>query len=264
MSTQSSKAAKSVSESGLAAIPKIRIYGVPISKMDMKQTVAYLTQAIEQKIPHQIITANPIMVMAALEDPAYMSMMKQAELIVPDGAGVVWAAGYVGEHVAERVAGYDLLHQLMKVGEPKGWKVYLLGASREVIEAAADRLRALYPGIQLVGVRDGYFNNQQDEEVLREIEQAAPDLLFVGRSAANQEPWIAKYKNRLEIPVMMGVGGSFDVLSGKLKRAPILFQKLRLEWFYRLLQEPWRYKRMLILPKFAVKVIREKEKVTKP
>lgn len=246
------------------AIPKVRIYGVPISKMGMDQTVAYLAKAIEQRQPHQIITANPIMVMSALDDPAYMSMMQQAELIVPDGTGVVWAANYVGEPVVERVPGYDLLNELMKAGESKGWKVYLLGASNEVIQAAADKIRKNYPGIKLVGVRDGYFKDEQDAEVIQAILDAAPDLLFVGRAAANQEPWIGKYKAQLGVPVMMGVGGSFDVLSGKLKRAPVVFQKLRLEWFYRLLQEPWRYKRMLLLPKFAMKVMRDKEKVTKP
>jgi len=246
-----------------AAVPKVRIYGVPISKLDMKQTVAYLSDVIERRQPHQIITANPIMVMAALEDPVYMRIMQSAELVVPDGTGVVWAANYVGDPVAERVPGYDLLQELMKAGERKGWKVYLLGASPEVIQAAADRLKASYPGIQLVGVRDGYFKEAQDEEVIEDIVKAAPDLLFVGRSVATQEPWIDKYKEQLGIPVMMGVGGSFDVLSGKLKRAPKLFQKLRLEWFYRLLQEPWRYKRMLVLPKFALKVMRDKAKVTK-
>jgi N-acetylglucosaminyldiphosphoundecaprenol N-acetyl-beta-D-mannosaminyltransferase len=121
----------------------------------------------------------------------------------------------------------------------------------------------MYPGIRLVGCKDGYFSEEQDEEVIAEIREAAPDLLFVGRSADKQEPWIAKYKNRLGVPVVMGVGGSFDVLSGKLKRAPVLFQRLHLEWFFRLLQEPWRYKRMLALPKFVMKVIREKDKVSK-
>jgi N-acetylglucosaminyldiphosphoundecaprenol N-acetyl-beta-D-mannosaminyltransferase len=243
--------------------PFVRIFGVPISQMSMKQTVAYLTEAIERKRPKQVITANPIMVMSAIDDPAYMAMMKQAELIVPDGTGVVWAANYVGEPVAQRVPGYDLLHELMKVGEPKGWKVYLLGASTEVIEAAANKLQEGYPGVQVVGCRNGYFSEEQDAEVIQSIVQAAPDILLVGRSADKQEPWIAKHKQQLQVPIMMGVGGSFDVLSGKLKRAPVIFQKLRLEWFYRLLQEPWRYKRMLTLPKFAMKVIREKENVTK-
>lgn len=246
------------------SFPTVTIFGVPISKMNMKQTVEFLTQVIQNRKPHQVITANPIMVMAALQDPEYMRMMKAAELIVPDGAGVVWAAGYVGNPVQERVAGYDLVHELMKAGEKRGWRVYLVGASSEVIEAAANRLKQLYPGLQLVGFRDGFFGEKEDSEVIRAIREAEPDILLVGRSAATQEPWIAKFKDQLGVPVMMGIGGSFDVLAGKLKRAPVLFQKLRLEWFYRLLQEPWRFKRMLVLPKFAIKVIREKENVQKP
>ncbi|MCD1260864.1 WecB/TagA/CpsF family glycosyltransferase [Paenibacillus athensensis] len=245
-------------------VPTVPIFGVPVSRMDMRHTLDYLAEAIRRKQPHQVITANPIMIMAALDDPAYLTMMKQAELVVPDGAGVVWAAGYVGQPVAERVAGYDLLHELMKLGQTAGWRVYLLGAAPDVIQAAAQRLKTLYPSLELVGVRDGYFSEAEDAEVIRDITDKAPDILLIGRSAASQEPWIAKYKNQLRVPIMMGVGGSFDVLSGKLKRAPVLFQKLRLEWFYRLLQEPWRYKRMLVLPKFAVKVIREKENVVKP
>lgn len=246
------------------SFPKVSIFGVPISKMSMRETVAYLSQAIEKRVPQQIITANPIMVMTALEQPDYMRMMKSADLVVPDGAGVVWASGYVNNPVAERVAGYDLIQELMKAGESKGWKVYLIGASPEVIEAAAARLQELYPRIQLVGFRDGFFGEKEEADVIQAVREAAPDILLVGRSADKQEPWIAKYKNELGVPVMMGVGGSFDVLSGKLKRAPVLFQKLKLEWFYRLLQEPWRYKRMLVLPKFAMKVIREKENVQKP
>ncbi|MGG2197682.1 MULTISPECIES: WecB/TagA/CpsF family glycosyltransferase [Paenibacillus] len=246
------------------SFPKVTIFGVPISKMNMKETVAYLTKIIETGKPHQIITANPIMVMTALEDPRYMTMMKQAELVVPDGAGVVWAAGYVGNPVAERVAGYDLMHELMKLGETRGWKVYMVGASPDIIEAAANRLKQLYPALQLVGFRDGYFGEKEDSRVIEAIRALSPDILLVGRSADKQEPWIAQHKEELGVPVIMGVGGSFDVLSGKLKRAPVFFQKLRLEWFYRLLQEPWRYKRMLVLPKFALKVIREKETVQKP
>jgi N-acetylglucosaminyldiphosphoundecaprenol N-acetyl-beta-D-mannosaminyltransferase len=260
----SQKALTEIGSMQSKTIPKVHIFGVPISKMSMKQTVAYLTNAIENRLAHQVITANPIMVMSAVENREYLAIMGQAELIVPDGAGVVWAANYVGEPVAERVAGYDLLHELMKVGETRQWKVYMLGASTEVIEAAAAKLKDMYPAIEIVGCRNGYFGEDEDAEVVRNIVEAAPDLLLVGRSADNQEPWIAKYKQQLQVPIMMGVGGSFDVLSGKLKRAPIFFRKLRLEWFYRLLQEPWRYKRMLVLPKFAVKVICEKEKVTKP
>ncbi|MFC0212925.1 WecB/TagA/CpsF family glycosyltransferase [Paenibacillus chartarius] len=231
--------------------------------MNMRDTVSYLTDVIERGEPNQVVTANPIILMTGLDNPSYMKMLRDAELVVPDGAGLVWAAGYVGEPVAERVAGYDLMHELMKAGNSRGWKVYLLGAAPGIADAAADKIRAMYPGIQIVGCRDGFFKDEEDEAVIAHVAAAAPHILLVARGANNQDPWIAKYKKRLGVPVMMGVGGSFDVLSGRLKRAPKLFQRLRLEWFYRLLQEPARYKRMLILPKFALKVMRDKENVTK-
>lgn len=244
-------------------LPTVTIFGVPFSKMSLKETVEYLTQAVLEKKPHQVITANPIMVMEARKSPEYLAIMKRSELIVPDGAGVVWAANYVGEPVAERVTGFELLHELLTVGEKHRWKVYLLGASPDIIQTAAEKLKLQYPLIEWVGVRDGYFGPEQDEEVIADIQEKQPDLLFIGRSADRQEPWIDRYKHRLKVPVMMGVGGSYDVISGKLKRAPKLFIRLRLEWFYRLLQEPWRYKRMLVLPKFAFSVIRHKDKVTR-
>jgi len=245
------------------SFPKISIFGVPISKLGFQDSIRYLVQAVESRKPHQVITANPIMVMTALERPPYMEMMKRAEFIVPDGAGVVWAAGYVGNPVAERVPGIELMQELVRLAEEKGWKVYLLGTSPEFIEKAAEKLRGLHPRLNLA-YRDGFFRPEQDQEIIDRIREFEPDLLFVGRSVDTQEPWIDRYKETLGVPVIMGVGGSFDVLSGKLKRAPKLFRQLRLEWFYRLLQEPKRLPRMLVLPKFALKVIREKENVQKP
>lgn len=241
----------------------VTIFGIPFYKWGMQETVQYLTDVISSRKPHQVITANPIMVMAALEDPSYKKMMQQAELIVPDGTGVVWASRVGGDPVAERVAGYELLHELMKQGERHCWKVYLLGASPEVVQETAKRLKIQYPGTEIVGCRDGYFSSEQDEEVVEEIRRTSPDLLFVARGADTQEPWIAKYKQRLAVPVMMGVGGSFDVISGRTKRAPKVFQKLRLEWLYRLLREPTRFRRMLALPKFVARVLRERGNLTK-
>ena len=244
-------------------VPKVNIFGVPISKLGFRDTLSQLIAAVESRKPHQVITANPIMVMTAMEDPAYMRMMKSAEIVVPDGAGVVWAAGYVGNPVTERVPGIEVMSELFKTAEERGWKVYLLGASPEVIAAAVDNIRQKHPRLILAGFRDGYFGPEADAEVIAEIRRVEPDLLFVGRSAATQDPWIGQHKEALGVPVMMGVGGSFDIFAGKLKRAPKLFRQLKLEWFYRLLQEPYRYKRMLVLPKFALKVIREKENVQK-
>jgi N-acetylglucosaminyldiphosphoundecaprenol N-acetyl-beta-D-mannosaminyltransferase len=134
------------------------------------------------------------------------------------------------------VAGIDLMHELFAKGEIKGWRIFLLGASPEIIQVTAGKLKSRYPQLQLVGVRDGYFKADENEAVVNQIREAAPDILLVGRSADKQEPWIDRYKDDLGVPIMMGIGGSFDVLSGKLKRAPKIFISLRLEWFYRLLQ----------------------------
>lgn len=243
--------------------PTVRIFGLPFSKMNMDETVRYLTNAIRQKRPTHVITGNPIMVMAGLDDPAFYRSMEGADLIVPDGAGVVWASRYVGEPVTERVAGFDLLHQLMATGELEGWTAYLLGTTQDIIEEAARRLQQQYPKMRIVGFRNGFFGPEEDRAVVDTIRSLSPDLLFVARAMTNQEPWLARYKRELGVPVMMGVGGSFDVISGRLKRAPVLMQKMGLEWLHRLLLQPTRFKRMLVLPKFAWKVIRERENVTK-
>ena len=241
----------------------VPIYGIPFSKMSLNETVQYLTEAIDNRQTTHVITANPIMIMAALDNPAYERMMRKADLIVPDGAGVVWAAKYGGNPVAERVTGIELLNKLMEQGERRRWKVYLLGTTQEIIDAAAEKLQLQYPQVRIVGARNGFFGPEQDDEVVETIRAAEPELLFVARGADTQEPWIVKHRDRLGVPLIMGVGGSFDVISGRLKRAPMAIQKLRLEWLFRLLQEPKRYKRMLALPKFVLKVLRDKEKVTK-
>jgi len=238
----------------------VPLYGIPFSTMSMEETVQYLTAAIEDNRQTHVITANPIMVMTALENADYARMMKKADLIVPDGAGVVWAANYAGSPVTERVTGFELLHRLMEQGEKRRWKAYLLGTTPEIIEAAADKLQLQYPQVRIVGWHDGFFGADQDAEVVEQIRAAGPDLLFVARGAETQEPWIVAHREQLGVPLLMGVGGSFDIISGRLKRAPVLFQKLKLEWFYRLLQEPKRFRRMLVLPKFVVKVLRDKEK----
>lgn len=242
-------------------IPTVSLYGLSISKLSMKETVAFLEKAIVSRQPHQVITINPIMIMAALDSPSHMDAMKRAELLVPDGSGVVWAAKHIGEPVTEKVAGIELMQELFKLGEQKGWRVFLLGASSEIIQAAADKVRNQFPRLNLVGVQDGYFTDSQDDEIIHKIHQVSPDLLFVGRSADKQETWIDRYKMLLNVPIVMGVGGSFDVISGKLKRAPKWMISLHLEWLHRLKQEPWRFKRMLLLPKFVVRVVCDKEKL---
>ncbi|WP_246120508.1 WecB/TagA/CpsF family glycosyltransferase [Cohnella terricola] len=244
--------------------PTVSLYGVSFSKMNMQETVGYLARAIEAGRPQRVITGNPIMLMAGLSNPSFHHTLATADLVVPDGSGVVWAARRLKQPVQERVAGIDLMHELLKEGDRRGWRVYLLGASSEVIVAARDKLSAQFPGVRFVGCRDGYFTEGEDEQVVAGIQEAKPDMLFVARSTMNQEPWIEKYHSELGVPLVMGVGGSFDVVSGKSKRAPALFRKLGMEWFYRLLKEPSRIGRMMVLPQFALKVIKDGDKVLKP
>lgn len=248
-------------EDGIEQVPVVSILGVNVSKLGMSDTVSVLERAVASGKPHQIITANPIMIMAALESEDNMRAMCEAELIVPDGAGVVWAAEEFGDPVAERVAGFDLLHELMKRGEQLGWTAYLLGAAEDVVQEAASRLQKQYPKVRIVGVRNGYFGEAENAGVIEQIRQVKPDLLFVARDAKTQEPWIARHKHELNAAVIMGVGGSFDVISGKTKRAPVFMQKLRLEWFYRLAKEPSRLPRMMALPRFMQTVKKARKSV---
>jgi len=245
-------------------VPKTSIFGVPFSNMTMQDTVAYLVSQIDKGNQQHVITANPIMVMAALENKNMMRVMKQANLIVADGAGVIWASQQANEPIVERVAGIELMHELMSLGEKRHWKVYLLGTDNDTIASAADILQLRYPQIRIVGYRDGFFNAEQDEQVIAEINKLSPDLLFVARGAHNQEPWIAQHRQKLNAKLIMGVGGSFDVISGKLKRAPKWMQKAKLEWLFRLIQEPKRLPRMLDLPKFMLKVYKNKSTLTDP
>lgn len=241
--------------------PFVTLFDIPVSTMTLSRTADYLEKVIELRKPHQVITINPIMIMEGMRNPSFRKVLMEADLNVPDGAGVVWAANYARKPVSERVPGIDLMHELLARGDKKGYRVYLLGTDGETIATAAAKLQERYPGVVLAGYRDGYFGPEEDEEVVGQIREAKPDLLFVGRSILIQEPWIAKHKDKLNIPVMMGVGGSFDVIAGKLKRAPVTMQKLRLEWLYRLLQEPTRIGRMSALPRFVWTVMRNRKTI---
>jgi polysaccharide pyruvyl transferase CsaB len=233
----------------------INLYGIEVSRRTLQQTADKLQQAIADKQKTQVVTVNPIMMMEGFRSEPYMNMLRNAEMVIPDGTGVVWAARHFGTPVQERVAGFDLFQELMRRGKDLGWKVYLLGSSPEVVQATAENLQSMYPGIQIVGVQDGFFTGEDDQLVVADINEKQPDILLVARSMALQDPWIEYYKKQLHVSVMMGVGGSFDVISGKSKRAPQIFIKFHAEWLYRLLKEPWRAKRMLALPQFVLKVL---------
>jgi len=172
--------------------------------------------------------------------------------VTPDGAGVLLATRMKGMRLPERVSGVDLVDRISEMAARKGFRIYLLGASEMVVQAAAGVLAARYPGLIIAGIHDGYFKPEDEPRVVRDIATARPDVLFVALGIPKQEQFIRSYFTELGVPVMIGVGGSYDVISGTLKRAPEWMQKSGMEWLYRLMQQPSRLPRLAALPKFML------------
>lgn len=206
-----------------------------------------------------VVTANPEIVMAANKDPKFMKLItKNADLITPDGIGIVLGGKMLKKTLKERVTGYDLFTWLLQVGNLRKLRVYLIGAKPEVMRITKEKIARDYPGIELVGAEDGYFKDDLKTAAKR-IEESNPDLVFAAIGFPRQEELISILRQAQVPALMMGVGGSFDVFSGVVKRAPEAFQKTHLEWFYRLITNPTRFKRMLALPEFVVEVEKSKK-----
>lgn len=239
---------------------RVRVLGVSVDNVRMEQAVRACEEAIADKSkPHMIATANAEMIMAAQQDLELFDILARADLVVPDGAGVVWAARYKGSPLPERVAGYDLVQNLLKVAGEKGYRVFLLGGAPGIAEQAKNKALNLYPGLVVAGVQDGYFSPQQETEVFQAIKLANPDILLVALGVPRQEKWIAKNMAELNIALSIGVGGTFDVMAGTVTRAPVWMQRSNLEWLYRLLCQPQRAIRMLALPRFVLCVVTGKK-----
>lgn len=234
---------------------KLYIFGVPIHRVTMNEAVEILKGYLKEDRIHIVATPNAEIIMMAQKDEEYKKILNETNLNVPDGSGVVFASKVFNKPLKERVAGFDLMMEFVKWASHKDVSVYLLGAKPEVVEKAQSNLKNLYPSLKIVGFHHGYFNEKEEENIIEDINKRAAQVLFVALGAPKQEKWIYKNKEKLKVKIAMGVGGSFDVIAGKAKRAPEIYRKLGLEWLYRLIQEPWRYKRMSALPKFAFKVL---------
>lgn len=242
-------------------IKKIEILGVPICKVTMAEAVQKVSELVKAGGFHSIFTPNPEIVMLAKANERFLKVIKEADLVVPDGIGVVIGSKLQkGEALPERVAGYDLVQNTMKQAVKEGYKYYFLGSKPGIAEEAAKQMRLTYPGIQIVGTHDGYFKEADEAAIIEDINQSGANILLVALGAPRQELWIEDHKHLMPgVRVAVGVGGSLDVMAGAVKRAPMAFQKLGLEWFYRLLKEPTRFKRMLVLPQFLIEVVLYKE-----
>lgn len=232
--------------------------GVGVCALDMEATLEAAKEIIKSGDPSFIVAINPEKIMKARLDPELTELLNSAALKIPDGVGIVLASRLNGGRIKSRVTGIDLMDKICCLANDKGYRVYMLGGKPGIAQQAAQVLMERYRNIQIVGTQDGYFS--KDEEAVQKIREAKPEILFVAMGSPRQEKWIVKNKAQLGVPLLMGVGGSYDVLCGNIKRAPRWMCKLGLEWLYRLVKEPWRYKRMLVLPIFLWKVILERVK----
>ena len=236
------------------------ILGVRVNALTMDESVALLTKNTLAGKRTFVVTANAEIIMMAHEDPAYRELLLQrADLVLPDGAGTVWAGNYLGYRVPERVAGYDLYLRLLEEAAQHGIPVYFFGGKPGIADEAAAEAVRRWPGLKVAGCRNGYFKPEEEAAIVEGINNSGAGMLFAALGAPKQENWLDHYASSLEPALLMGIGGSFDVLAGKVQRAPRWMQEARLEWLYRLLKQPSRLGRMMALPKFVLAVRSEKK-----
>lgn len=235
----------------------MEILGIRVDEVDKAASLDLIRTRLSLPRPSrgfaQVVTLNPEGIMLAREDAALKNIIAQAALVTPDGSGLLWAANQLGRPLKERVTGIDLLEDIAGLAGRAGWRVYFLGAKPGYAQLAAEALKSRYPGLIVAGVENGYFR-EREATVLAAIQAAEADILFAALGMPYQEHWLYEHQGELQGLVALGVGGSFDVLAGKVKRAPRLWQKLCLEWLWRLLSDPRRWRRYLALPRFMAAV----------
>lgn len=244
---------------------KVDILGVGFDYFTMKQATDRVVRLLEsdERDNKVITTANPEIVMAALKDESFFKMVNQSHIVTADGIGIIYGSRVLKRKLPERVGGFDLMQNTFARIKDKPINVFFLGAGPGVAKQAQEAMILKHPGLSIVGVRDGYFKETDVPDIIREINDLKVDLLMVGLGAPKQELFMFDNKKSLKVKVMVGVGGSLDGMSGVVKRAPDIFIKLNLEWFYRLIKQPSRWKRMLQLPLFMVETIKVRLKGNK-
>lgn len=230
---------------------RIEFLKAPMDIATMQETVSFIESRIEQKQFLQHVVVNVAKIVNMQKDPVLAESVKACEVINIDGMGVVFGARFLGHNVPERVAGVDLFHELLAMSAKRDFPVFLLGATEEVVSKTVEVVKVQNPNLNIAGYHDGYFfgNKEGDDEeaVVNKIRESGAKLLFVAITSPKKENFINKWQDKLGVDFVMGVGGTFDVVAGKVKRAPQWMQKAGLEWFYRVLQEPGRmWKRYLV------------------
>jgi len=236
----------------------VEILGVRVHRLTFAQALDEIQRMIEQGEKGYVVTANPEIIMRAQDDGAYREILNAAHMTWPDGVGVLMAGRLLGTFIPERVTGSDGVPLIAQRAAEQGWRVYLLGAAPGVAQQAAHILQERYPGLRIVGAEPGDPRPEFDEEVVQRINAARPHILLVAYGAPKQERWMARNLPRLQVNVAIGVGGSLDFIAGVQKRAPVWVRRVGLEWLWRLVLEPWRWRRQLALPRFVWQVVRQR------
>lgn len=234
----------------------VSILGIPVNLLSRRQVAEYASAWMQNSdgVCRRIVTLNAEIAQMAIESPNLADSIRKADLIVADGIGVQLAAKIAGQPVPERVPGVELVELLAQEAAELGKGIYLLGAAPGIAEKAAEVLKDRIPALIILGAKDGYFKVHEEKALLADINRTSPGLLIVAMGVPKQELWLSENRTVLPVPVVMGVGGSFDVISGNKPRAPRLLQSIGLEWAFRLAIEPRRLKRIIFLPKFIISV----------
>lgn len=244
----------------------VEILGIPFSNMTLNETTHFLEKHIEEKSSlFHLITINPEITITAQSDAEFMSIIKEADLITPDGIGIVLASRLKKESISERVTGFDLLQQLLQKGDNSNWSFYFLGTDEETNRNAVQEIENFYPNVTIAGRHHGFFTKDEEAKIIDSIKRTNPDILIVAMGAPYSDKWIYKHKEDLsKVKVVFGVGGSLDVIAGKIKATPQIWKRLNLEWVHRLITVPVakgqksRWLRQTAIPKFIFQIIKNR------
>lgn len=236
----------------------VSILGIPVDRITMDEALNRIDAMIASGKPHFVATADASMIVDGVQSSEFGDLLRSAAMVTPDSAGVLWAAARLGASLPEKVSGVDLVDRLCARSAERGYRIYFLGAAPGVAEEAARLLRIKHSGCQIVGTHDGFFAKNQDAAVAADVAITDPDILFVAMGIPRQELFIRDTMTVIGARVAMGVGGSFDVYSGRVKRAPVIFQRMRMEWMWRLMSNPRKWRKTLKLPIFYMMVRRSR------